>query len=167
MKKMTEDDIKKELKDIKNKWLKKEKDKTEEERNEMLICENLKLLKQYQKQYPEGYEKYYWENYRCLEQDNVCTDSYSKIINVIGSIIADIGLLIAALCFVIDNNIIIDFFERRTLAIVIGFCVCFILLIAIGVISWYVYNCFKTRERSYYKIFVAMMEDLKSSFGNS
>lgn len=132
----------------------------------MLIRKNLKLLKQYQKQYPEGYEKYYWENYRCLEQENVCTDSYSKIINVIGSIIADFALLIAALGFIIDN-MIIDFFDRRTLAIVIGFCVCVILLIAIGFRSWYVYNCFKTRERSYNKIFVAMMEDLKNSVDNS
>lgn len=157
---MTEKELKKELEDTKNKWLKKEKGKTEEERNEMLICKNLELLKQYQKQYPDGFEKYYWDNYRCMEQDNVYMDSYSKIIDGIGFIIANAGMTFSAFSLALSDKIQMVY-DWKTLIIYFAFVATF--LIAVYLIILYFSKSWNTRERSYYKIFVAMMADLKNA----
>lgn len=151
MEQMTEDEIKRKLEDIRKEWSEKDVDETRKaKQKQMLVCGNLELLKQYQEQYPEGYEKYYWDTYRCLEQDNVWVDA-----NV--GIITSISMTLSALSLAISGE-----FSGilGLLRIILGL---IIAVFSIKVILPYVRSCFNTREHSYYRIFVAMMTDLKNA----
>lgn len=160
-KQFTEEEIREKLDAIRVSWLKEEKDESKKaEQKKMLVCENLKWLKLYRKQYPDGYEKYYWDNYRILEQDNVWRDAYANIIQTIGLIIATVGIVIAAISTFLDQKII--FFDNFQVKLIY---ISMMVVLLIGVILTipYLRSCFNTREHSYYRIFVSMLDDLRKN----
>lgn len=149
-KQFTEEEIREKLDAIREAWLKEEKDESKKaEQKKMLVCENLKWLKLYRKQYPEGYEKYYWDNYRILEQDNVWGTSYDRILSVISMSTASVTMVITE-----DFSGVLGILQFLVLIIS-----CTSILLTIP----YLRSCFNTREHSYYKIFVSMLDDLRKN----
>ena len=136
---------------------KKNKEKKAEGQIEKLAEETLAHLEQLKVLNPKKFEEFYWKTCMIVEQDNVYTNSYGGIITSIALAPSAIGAFFAIIG-ALDGDI-----TRYDLIIIA--CVA---VMAVGVILLTIpYLCclVATREHSYYRFLLKVLDDIRNRDG--
>lgn len=113
---------------------------------------NLEALK---RENPEAFEQYYWETYVCVERDKVCGAAKTGIVSVGVVLLISIMDLTFSILDAITENIL---YKAKIGGIML-----------IGVLGGtvaaavYLQSIWNVRERSYYKILLTVLEDVKNA----
>lgn len=142
------------LESIKEEWeaFKKKKKFQERVTNDELVNKLLPTIKKMKEQNSEIFEQVYWQVKTKVTRDEVYTNAWAGIISFLA--------LIAAILSVFYSTVVNmgDF----DLNIQLAFCVAVIMALCLFLgIKGYLGVCFATGERSYYRIVVSMMEDMR------
>lgn len=153
---MTKESIYENLENIKSDWMKSRRKKSKKgvEEGREFARKNIKYLTKLKNQYPKEFKRFYWSIYVQVKQYDIVEDTkYTKMLPYVSLCASTMGIAFSIADFFQDSLILK---VGTGVSILIG---CFIMIVMFGS---YVCSAMNTREVSYYKIMLDILEDLRN-----